>query len=137
MAHCSFPREHLDDTLRDRFVCGLRSESIQKRLLSGKDLTIANALEKAQNMEAAHRNAQALKGLSPTLPVGKLMERGLPSKSSRRTHRSGSEGHGGNVACHRCGADDHKGGKTASSAMRNASGVERRATWPRCAGATA
>ena len=30
-----------EQALRDRFVCGLRSENIQKRLLSEADLTLA------------------------------------------------------------------------------------------------
>ena len=50
-ARCSFP---YDDTLRDRFVCGLRSENMQKQLLAEKELTVDSALEKAQNLEAAH-----------------------------------------------------------------------------------
>ena len=36
--HCKFG-ETLEDTLRDRLVCGLRHEAIQRRLLSEKDLT--------------------------------------------------------------------------------------------------
>ena len=52
-ARCSFPRDHLDDTLRDCFVCGLRSENMQKQLLAEKELTLASALEKAQNLRTA------------------------------------------------------------------------------------
>ena len=54
--HCDF-KEYLEQALRDRLVCGLRNEGIQRRLL-------ARALEIAQGMEleAAERNAKALKG---------------------------------------------------------------------------
>ena len=37
-AHCEFG-EYLNDALRDLLVCGMRSESAQKRLLSESDLT--------------------------------------------------------------------------------------------------
>ncbi|ETW98371.1 MAG: hypothetical protein ETSY2_42925 [Candidatus Entotheonella gemina] len=77
---CGFPRDYLDDTLRDRFVCGLRSESIQRQLLAEKDLTMTSALEKALNLEAAHRDAQVMKGQT-TLPVGHIENRSTASAS--------------------------------------------------------
>ena len=52
---------YLEEALRDRLVCGLRSESTQKRLLSESELTLARAVELAQNMEVASKSAQALK----------------------------------------------------------------------------
>ena len=64
--HCAF-EAYLEEALHDRLVCGLRSESTQKRLLSEADLTLARAVKIAQSMEAAHKNAQALTG--PELPV--------------------------------------------------------------------
>ena len=51
---CSFPRDYLEDTLRDRFVCGLRSEAIQKQLIVEKNLTMARAFEKAQTFRRAY-----------------------------------------------------------------------------------
>ena len=48
--------------LCDRLVCGLRSENIQKRLLSEADLTLVRAVEISQGMEAAHQNTQLMKG---------------------------------------------------------------------------
>ena len=45
-------------------MCGLRSESTQKRLLAEDDLTLAKTIEIAQGMEAADRNAVRLKGSS-------------------------------------------------------------------------
>ena len=59
--HCDFG-DTLNDALRDRLVCGLRYESVQKRLLSEPDLTFKRALEIAQSLEAADKNAKALKG---------------------------------------------------------------------------
>ena len=59
-AHYKFG-DYLDQALRDRLVCGLRVESIQKRLLAETDLTLKKALELAQGMEAADRNTKSLK----------------------------------------------------------------------------
>ena len=48
--HCKF-EAFLDDALRDRFVCGLRSEAAQKKLLFETDLTFAKAIEIAQGID--------------------------------------------------------------------------------------
>ena len=45
--HCAF-EDHLNEALRDRLVCGLRNQSIQKRLLSETDLTFQKAVELAK-----------------------------------------------------------------------------------------
>ena len=58
--HCNFG-EVLQDTLRDRFVCGLRHDAIQRRLLSETSLTYDKALEIAKAMEAADKDARAFK----------------------------------------------------------------------------
>ena len=47
--HCEFG-DYSEDALRDRLVCGLRNEAIQRRLLSKNELTFAKALEVAQSM---------------------------------------------------------------------------------------
>lgn len=54
--HCQFG-ENLNDTLRDRFVCGQKHEHIQKRLLTESDLTFAKAVEIAMAMEIATKDA--------------------------------------------------------------------------------
>ena len=58
--HCEFGT-HLEEALRDRFVCGLKNEAVQKRLLTEADLTLARAVTTAQSMEAADRNAKSFK----------------------------------------------------------------------------
>ena len=80
-ARCAF-ETYLNQALRDRFVCGLRNESIQRSLLAIKDLTLAAAVEKAKELEAADKNAQALKKTA-ALSVGRLDGR---SKFSPRKH---------------------------------------------------
>ena len=106
-ARCSFPRDYLDETLRDRFVCGLNSESFQKRLLAEKDLTMQTALEKAQNLETAQKNAQVLKGQAPALSVGQISGRGSKSQTSRGQAPNTQESQ--KSMCHRCGIKGHKG----------------------------
>ena len=58
--YCEFG-DHLNEALRDRFVCGLKSEVTQKRLLSETNLTLNRAVEIAQGIEAAEEHTQQLK----------------------------------------------------------------------------
>lgn len=44
----------------DRFVCGLKCEAVQKRLLTEKDLTFKKAIELAMLAETAARDVQQL-----------------------------------------------------------------------------
>ena len=53
--HCNFGTA-LNDMLRDRLVCGIADQRIQRRLLAEPDLTFAKALELAH----ADRNTRAL-----------------------------------------------------------------------------
>ena len=48
--HCEFG-DYLEQALRDRLVCGLLSQSTQKKLLAEADLTLAQALSIAQGTE--------------------------------------------------------------------------------------
>ena len=95
-ANCKFG-DHLTQAIRDRLVCGLRSEGTQKRLLAEADLTLAKALEIAQSMEAADRNTQRLKGSSEPQRISDIRR--------DNTHRSGSK------QCFRCGSDSHRSHK--------------------------
>lgn len=61
--HCNFGN-NLDLTLRDRFVCGMRDEMVQRRLLSETVLTFAQAQEKALAAEAALQNTREIRGAS-------------------------------------------------------------------------
>ena len=64
--HCELGAT-LEDTLWDRFICGLRHKAIQRRLLSEKDLTYAKAMEIARVIEAANTNAKSFKVAEPTI----------------------------------------------------------------------
>lgn len=62
--------EYLDQTLRDRLVRWIRSESIQQNLLSDTNLDMSRAVKVARRMGAALKNGQISK--SPELHLGKL-----------------------------------------------------------------
>ena len=64
---CEF-KEFLD---QDRFVCGVRSEGIQKWLITGANLTIKKAQEIAQGMKAADKDAKDL--LTTTRCEGRIV----------------------------------------------------------------
>ena len=55
MANCDFG-DYLDQTLRDRFICGLLSDSSQRCLLTESDLSFMRAVEIAQGMEASAKD---------------------------------------------------------------------------------
>ena len=87
-ASCKFG-DYLPQAIRDRLICGLRSEGTQKRLLVEAELTLTKALEIAQRMEAADRNTQRLKqkGNSDPLRVSDVHR--------NSTHGSGSSARSG------------------------------------------
>ena len=87
-ARCSFQEAVLDETIRDRFVCGLRSEPTQRRLLTEKKLTLQTAVNIALSMESADKTAKTLKGMEPAaINVVRVPPVNLQQ----------------NVSCYRCG----------------------------------
>jgi len=86
--HCEFAN-FLNDALRDRLVCGLHNTTIQKRLLSEKDLKLDAAVRLAQSMEAADANVTKLQNDDHTAPVNRT-----DSFKSQKI-------------CYRCGGNDH------------------------------
>ena len=65
---CGF--KDLDDQLRDRLVCGIGDQEIQKRLLSESTLDFAKAKDMAIAMESANRFTKDLK--PPQEPIQKV-----------------------------------------------------------------
>ncbi len=104
--YCEFGT-HLQDALRDRFVCGLKTESIQKRLLTEAALTFQKAVEIAVSMETAARESQQL---SNSLKVNALS---LQEKGGNKCYRYGRTNHNErdcyfkDQLCHNCGNKGH------------------------------
>ena len=75
--HCAFG-ETLQDVLRDRLVCGVKDERIQRRLLGEVELTFARAFQIALAVESANKHAIELQSSVPTTvpPVIKLITGG-------------------------------------------------------------
>ena len=57
--NCDF-KDFLDQVLRDRFVCSLQNNSIWRRLLAERKLTLKSAIELAKTMENADLEMQII-----------------------------------------------------------------------------
>ena len=103
--NCKFGTS-LDDALRDRFVCGLKSEDIQKRLLTEKELTMKGAVELATSLYSAEKNSCAMQPMR----AGDVKAVRI---SQQPCFRCGRKGHGASVCrfkdatCHVCGKKGH------------------------------
>ena len=110
--HCDF-QDYFEQALRDRLVCGLRNEGIHRRLLAEAKLTLARALEIAQGMEAAERNAQSLKGSEAAVHKMNTSEEPATQRPPTR------------APCYRCGRATHDR-KTADTVSQSATSVIKR-----------
>ena len=63
--HCEFG-EILEKMLRDRLVCGVNDERIQRRLLAESQLKFKKAMELATAMETADKNTRDLQNGNPS-----------------------------------------------------------------------
>ena len=95
---CEF-KAFLGEALRDRFVCGLRSKATQKRLLAEVELTWKKAIQTAQAMEAAEKQASNFRNAPPHMEKVNALK-SLP-KNNPNFKRSGA----GKTSkpCFRCG----------------------------------
>ena len=82
----------MEQALRDRLVCGIHSEGIQKRLLAEVELTLATAVKIAQGMETAENNSRAFKDTVPS-----VQHFSVGTKLTTQTKK----------ACYRCGQTSH------------------------------
>ena len=106
--HCDY-RETLSDMIRDRIVCGVNDEKIQKRLLSERDLSYDRAMEIALAMEAADKDTRVLNAPRHTTAEGTTPPSTTPPtenvhyNSERGASNSGREDR--KVVCYRCGGN--------------------------------
>lgn len=97
--YCDY-KDSLTDMLRDRLVCGVNHQGIQRRLLAEKDLTYAKALELAKSMEAAGKGSLAMTTQDKPLTSNTGIHH--TSQDSRKS-QAGSQQPKGSSACYRCG----------------------------------
>ena len=83
--YCNFGAS-LTDLLRDRIVCGINDDHIQRILLSEKALTFEKALELAVSLETARKNVSELQGTAMLQAVHRIA----------------------NHACYHCGRGGHQ-----------------------------
>ena len=72
--YCNFGAS-FTDLLRDRIICGINDDHVQRRLLLEKALTFEKALELAVSLETAKKNVSELQ--STAMP--QLQERRTPT----------------------------------------------------------
>jgi len=76
--YCNFG-DTLDVMLRDRILCGINEQQIQKKLLAEKALTIDKAMEIALAIESATKEARdIISGMSDSTPVNNVSDKTLP-----------------------------------------------------------
>ena len=96
--YCDFGG-NLDILLRDRFVCGLKSEAVIKKLLQENDLDLPKVIAIATATEIALRDAAELgKGSATAAPVHSIRKQRPLTKTSSSPSQDN---------CFRCGRMGH------------------------------
>ena len=98
--HCDF-RDQLEDMIRDRLVCGVNDERIQRRLLAESRLDFKKALELATAMEIADKNTRDIQ-------QGNSVEKPKESPVNRLNKEQGKKAA---KECYRCGGKFHEAEK--------------------------
>ncbi len=101
----------LDRRLRDRFVCGLRSEAMQRRLLAepNDNISFADALILAQTMEAAEAQARQMQSGAMTDSTSvNLLRKGCKGGEQQKQKNSSSGDVNSSFQCYSCGNTGHK-----------------------------
>ena len=97
---CNFKAGTMDEMLRDRLVCAINEDTIQRRMLSEVKLTYDNALELAHTWEAAMKNVIEMQSASTNLKE----ECTAPTAPAKQVHLVPSEGYcRGRKPCYQCG----------------------------------
>ena len=113
-SRCEFAA-FVPEALRDRLVCRMQHENIQKVLLTKAKLDLDKALEISLGMEAATQKAKEFKGTQRTQPVMAVQMPGAGPvvSTNNRCTRCGrgnydqSECKFRNAKCHKCGRVGH------------------------------
>ena len=80
--NCNFgSKERLEEMLRDRLVCGVNYQGIQRKLLSEGDISYTGALAHSQSIDSAEDDAKKQGGSAPLQPV-QYTQKGVKFASS-------------------------------------------------------
>jgi len=104
--YCDFGA-NLEDTMRDRFVCGIRDAAVCKKLLTNDTLTMEEALKTASAQEIVDREAATLTSGAGGVHAVKSATpaKHKQSKPASKAGASGSSSSGGkSFECYRCGS---------------------------------
>ena len=82
--HCKYSAEILTEMLRDRFVCGINNETIQRRLLAETKLTLKKALTLAKSTETAVENTRDISGANKSSASVNFVKGPNPSRKSHK-----------------------------------------------------
>ena len=109
--HCSYG-DTLNEMLRDCLVCGINDDRIQLRLLGEPRLTYQKAMELAQSMEAAGKNAQDLREPKSIAVNAVAPKDTTPSAVQVKCYRCGGMHKAQvcrfkNATCYTCGKHGH------------------------------
>lgn len=104
--HCNFGTT-LDVMIRDRLVCGINDDIIQKRLLAEPNLTYTKAVQLSQSLETADKNVRLLR-TSKKEPEHSSSASGGQEHVHRMAY-TGDRNKGGtsDLTCFRCGNHGH------------------------------
>ena len=118
---CEFTNEQLNDNLRDRFICGLRSQHVKQKLLS-RNFTFQEAVNEAIAQEAARKDVKDIADshggeTSASGDSGGVNEVTRDNRKSRFRFTKRGKGHarhgksaqsaGDKKRCFRCGFTNH------------------------------
>ena len=100
--HCNF-NNYLTDMLRDRLVCGIADERVQRLLLTEKELTLEKAYQVCIAEEAASKDTSVLKGEH----VNKVSAQKKCYTGKRNHTKQQPENQDQKRVCFRCGDESH------------------------------
>ncbi|KAJ8044412.1 hypothetical protein HOLleu_07152 [Holothuria leucospilota] len=108
LSRCCEFGQFLQEALRDKFVCGIRNVTTQRKLLAQENLTYAKSLECALAMEMAEQNVSEIKLGTPAV-VHKM---DIKSEGSRKYRDQAEIANNGSKSassksCYRCNGTDH------------------------------
>ena len=121
--HCNY-RDHLEEALCDRLVCGIHDVDTQRKVLSVPGLTLKKALEIAQGSEAAVKMAKSLRVVDTSINT--------VTKAKVKCYHCGQMSHTANdckfrdVDCHHCG----KHGHIAAACRAKKENLSAQGNWP-------